>query len=308
MIKKFIVPISIVIAAVVIGGVLFYVNQNKNLSSNITALSAQVVADKSIEFINKNLLQPGATAVFTSVNKENELYKIKFKINDQEVESYASVDGKILFLQGFGYVNMDEVKATSAKRDKPDVKLFVMSYCPFGLQAQKALLPVYNLLKNKADIGVYFVSYIMHEKKEIDENLRQYCIQKENKDQYFAYLSCFTTEQNADKCLAQAGVDVNKTNACVSQTDQQFKVTESYNNKSTWLSGKYPLFDVHKDLNQQYGVSGSPTLIINDKVSDAERTPEGFKKAICEAFNVAPEECSQTLSGDTGAANNGSCQ
>lgn len=306
MIKKINIPIAIIIAAIIIGGSLVYINQNKNQPDG-SVLSAQAVADKSIAFINKNLLQEGATASFVSVNEENELYKIKFKIQDQEVESYASVDGKILFLQGFGYINMEEMDKTSEKRDRPDVKLFVMSYCPFGLQAQKTILPVYNLLKDKADIGIYFVYYIMHEKIEIDENLRQYCIQQDNKDKYFKYLECFTGEQNATKCLAQAGIDVNKTNSCISQTDQQFKVTESYNNKSTWLSGRYPLFDVHKDLNEKYGVGGSPTLIINDKDSSAERTPEGYKKAICEAFNVAPEECNQVLSGDA-SASDGSCQ
>lgn len=54
-----------------------------------------------------------------------------------------------------------------------------MSYCPYGLQAEKMFLPVYDLLKNKAEMGIYFVNYIMHDKKEIDENLREYCIQKE---------------------------------------------------------------------------------------------------------------------------------
>jgi protein-disulfide isomerase len=179
--------------------------------------------------------------------------------------------------------------------NKPNVKLFIMSYCPFGMEAQKALLPVYDLLKNKADIGIYFINFIMHGKKELEENLRQYCIQKENKDKYFVYLSHFIDEQKSDKCLTKTGLDVNKINTHITQIDKQFKITENYNNKATWLEGQYPLFDVQKDINEQYGIEISPTLIINDKEVQTEISPEGFKRAICGAFSLPPIECFQKL-------------
>ena len=35
------------------------------------------------------------------------------------------------------------------KKEKPEVKFFVMSFCPFGNQAEKGLEPVYRLLKDK---------------------------------------------------------------------------------------------------------------------------------------------------------------
>jgi hypothetical protein len=50
-----------------------------------------------------------------------------------------------------------------------------------------------------------------------------------------------------------------------------------------------------------YGVSGSPTLIINGAAYNGERTPEAFKGAICGAFAEAPAECSQSLAGTTDA-------
>ena len=301
--KNLTLPIVIIIAALIIGGAI-YLNPKKTAGF----LSAQEAGQKAIDFINQNIFSgQNVTASLIDITESNGLYKMKIAIEGEEIETYLSLDGKLLFPQFVTMETEEEATAGGQKSDYPDVKLFVMTHCPYGLQAQKTILPVYNLLKDKADIGIYFVYYIMHEKIEIDENLRQYCIQQDNKDKYFKYLECFTGEQNTTKCLAQAGIDVNKTNSCISQTDQQFKVTESYNNKSTWLSGRYPLFDVHKDLNEKYGVGGSPTLIINDKDSSAERTPEGYKKAICEAFNVAPEECNQVLSGDA-SASDGSCQ
>ena len=192
-----------------------------------------------------------------------------------------------------------------------------MSYCPYGLQMEKAYLPVYNLLKDKAEMGVYFVNYIMHEKKEIDENLRQYCIQKEEKEKYYDYLSCFVKDGNFEKCLSETSINRDKMNSCISQTDQTYKITQLYNDKSTWLNGQFPKFDVHTDLNEKYGVRGSPTVVINDKVVDVNpRSPEKFKEILCQAFNSPPEECSQSLSNDvpssglgvgTGSSG-GSCQ
>jgi hypothetical protein len=69
-----------------------------------------------------------------------------------------------------------------------------MSYCPFGTQAEKGILPVVNLLKDKIDFKVKFVNYAMHGKKEIDENNLQYCIQKEEPNKYNSYLTCFLKE------------------------------------------------------------------------------------------------------------------
>lgn len=315
-------PLSLIVAAIIVGGALIFINQGPGTTTE--ALSSQEAADKAIDFINRNMLPEGMTASLLDVAEESGLYKLKLQIEDDEVDSYISLDGKVFFVQG---IDMDEIDAANeventpqevGKTDVPDVKLFVMSYCPYGLQAQKALLPAYDLLKDKADIGIYFVSYIMHGMEEIDENMRQYCIQKEQESKLSAYLSCFVKDGESDKCLSEAGVDQGKMESCISVADGEFKVTENYNDKSSWLNGRYPKFDVHAGLNDQYGVSGSPTFVINgEKISVASRSPEEFKKAICQAFNVAPDECSQTLSTDAaspglgdsiGGSSGGSCE
>lgn len=189
------------------------------------------------------------------------------------------------------------------KTDKPKVELFVMSYCPYGLQMQKAYLPAWNLLKDKADIDIKFVSYAMHGKKEVDENTRQYCIQSEQPKVYSAYLNCFVgvganngAEANFSQCLTTAKVDQKKLTNCIAKTDQQFGITAKYNDQASWLSGQFPIYPVQQDLNDKYGVQGSPTLVINGVQTDANRTPEAIKQAICNAFNKAPSECGQTLS------------
>jgi len=218
--------------------------------------------------------------------------------------------------------NADQANRTN-ETNKPDVKLFVMSYCPYGLRMEKAYLPVYDLLKNKANIGIYFVNYSMHGKKEIDENLRQYCIERDQNDKYPAYLNCFISNIPWDindpssysrlgkdsvvdysKCFAQAGIDNAILDNCIAETDKQFNVTADYNDKSKWLEGAYPRFEVTDQLNKEYGINGSPWLVIinvNGKNvdgtgNDVSITSEGMKQWICKAFDEQPQECQTKLS------------
>lgn len=192
--------------------------------------------------------------------------------------------------------------AAVPKTDKPKVELFVMSYCPYGLQMEKAYAPVFDLLRNKADLSIKFVNYAMHGQKEVEENTRQYCIQKEQPAKYQAYLKCFFAGDangaapDYKTCLSKAGVNVSSLNSCYSQTDKQYGITAKYNDRGSWLSGQFPQYPINDAENKQYGVQGSPTLVINGVESSAGRTPEAVKQAICNAFNVAPSECGQTLS------------
>ena len=260
------------------------------------------------------MLAQGVKATYKDVKTQDGLYAFKLTVEGQDYDAYVTKSGKLFFPQ---VIDMNDKAATDSsakkttelpKTDKPDVKIFVMSYCPYGLQMQKAYLPVYSLLKNKATMGIYFVNYSMHGKKEIDENLRQYCIQKEQSDKYIAYLTCFTASTaDADgvagyaSCLSKAAIDKTKLSACVAATDGEFKVTANFNDKTTWVGGTYPKFDVNADLNTQYKVEGSPTVIINGTDAAAaitSRSPEGLKEAICSTFNTQPEECSSALSAE----------
>jgi len=326
---KFIKPktIIIVILVLVIAGGSFVFWQVKQGKINLPVLPISARGNKlgaeAIDFINKNLLAPGTTASLISITNEGSVYKIKLKIGDQEPEVYVSKDGKFLFTAAFK-IEKAEVSASPSpsqeipRAEKPNVKLFVMSYCPYGLQMEKAYLPVYQLLKNKVDFEIDFVDYIMHKKQELDENLRQYCIQDQNKEEFAKYLDCFAKTGKIDSCLNQTSINQAKLSTCIVNTDDQFKITSQYNDKSTWVNGQYPKFDIHKDLNEQYSVQGSPTVIINEKiVSTSERSPEAFKNLVCQSFNNPPEECSQTLSTNTpaagigsgtGSSNSGSCE
>jgi len=287
-----------------------YVNLTGKVVLTLTQPSADEIGKKVVDFINNNLVQPGTSASLVSVKDMGSYYEIITSYQGQQIPVYASKDGKILFLQAVDMSQQTQKQTQTTtqqqtqeipKKDRPDMKVFIMSYCPFGLQAIKALLPVMKLLDGKADISVHYVYYIMHGEKEVYENLRQYCIQKEQRDKFYDYMLCFVQSGDYQKCLNEAKVDVNKLSACMNETDEKYNVTKYYKDRSTWLSGAYPLFLVEKDLNDKYGVGGSPTIIINDKEVSLSRSAEAFKKAICQAFTNPPAECSQTLSTETAA-------
>jgi len=309
--KNILIPvIGIVLFAAVAAGVYYKV------PVKFRAMKAEAAAQKAIDYVNKNMLTEGIKAEYKDVKDENGVYAFKLAVQGKDYDAYVTKNGALFFAEGIPQAiqldkSLGEEAAANAeitKTDKPDVKVFVMSYCPYGLQAQKMYLPVYDLLKDKATMGIYFVNYAMHGKKEMDENLRQYCIQKDQSDKLSAYLKCFTASKtSADgtadfgACLKTAGVDNGKLNTCIVASDKEFNVTADFNDKSKWVSGQFPKFEVNNDLNEKYGVQGSPTIVINDKdVSESitTRSPETLKQVICSAFNNQPEECKTTLSSD----------
>jgi hypothetical protein len=273
-----------------------------------TDIGLEGAKTKVADFVNNNLVQPGTKIDITGAALENGLYKVSFKVGTQSVDSYITKDGTKFFPQ---VMDINDVAKQAAdaknkptaenkpvpKTDTPDVQLFVMSYCPYGTQIEKGILPVLETLGAKIKFTLKFVDYSMHDKKEIDENLRQYCIQKNQPAKLAAYLTCFLKKGQGTEsgCMTSAGI-TSQVDSCVAATDTQFKVTESFNDKSKWSSGKYPPFDVDKEDNQKFGVQGSPTLVINGQETSAGRDPASILKAVCDAFNTVPAECQKELS------------
>lgn len=281
-----------------------------NLTKNLTADEAKA---KALSFINNNLVEKGSEVTVDSVTEENGLYKVVVKLSSgQTVDSYITKDGTKFFPQVMDVAEVEKSNNTQTggnttskeipKNDKPTVELFVMSQCPYGTQIEKGLLPVIETLGDKANIEIKFCSYAMHGETEINEELRQVCIKQTAPAKYYEYLNCFLKEGKGEDCVKSLQLDEAKLSSCISDTDNKYSVTKNFKDKSTWLSGQFPLFDVYKADNEKYGVQGSPTLVINGVQADSGRDSASLLKTICGAFNTAPAECSKTLSSDTPAA------
>jgi hypothetical protein len=187
--------------------------------------------------------------------------------------------------------------APTGTATKPYVELFVMSYCPYGTQIEKGILPVVKALGPTIDFDVKFVDYAMHGPKEVEENLRQYCIEKEYKDKYVTYLGAFLAEGNAQNALTAAGLSASDISSCMQSTDTEFKLTATANDpqKVGWR-GNFPPFPIQSADNTKYGVQGSPTLVINGKEVSSARDAQSLMGAICGTFSSKPAECNTDLS------------
>ncbi len=276
----------------------------------IPTLTKEEVGRKVIDYINNNLVRPGTSASLIRVKEERGFYKIITSYQGQEIPVYATKDGTYLFLQAFDMTKKierpEEQEAQqfdAPDREKPNVKFFVMSFCPFGNQAEKGLEPVYRLLKDKVEWEPHYVIYSnyggypshcldeeekycsMHGIQELHQDIRELCVWKYyDHDTWWDFVMKVNEKcnsRNADTCwepiAREVGIDVEKIKNC--QKDEAVSLLEN-----------------EVKLNQQYGVRGSPTVFINDMVYRGARTPEAYKQAICSGFITQPEECSQTLS------------
>ncbi|MBI4836822.1 MAG: hypothetical protein HY813_00230 [Candidatus Portnoybacteria bacterium] len=310
---KFIFP-AIVLAAVAGLAVYGYFH----LSKKSVTLGKDAIMAKAEKFINEQLVSPGTTASISDMSEENGLYKLTIKAADQSLTAYVSEDGKNFFPQVFDMdtwknpQSQQQPQQPAEKTDIPEVKLFVMSYCPYGLQAEKGILPVVDLLGSKIKFSLKFVDYAMHGEKEIDENLRQYCLGRQGFDKLSGYLKCFAEKADSAVCLKAVKIDVNALSGCVAAADAQFEIKKKFKDQNAWANSQYPPFDIDKDDNIKYNVQGSPTLVINGVTVSSGRDPQSLLNAICFGFSAPPSECGQNLSSDApspsfgaGAGSNG---
>jgi len=181
------------------------------------------------------------------------------------------------------------------KVDKPTLQAFVVSYCPFGIQMQRVLTPVVELLGDKLNIEVRYIGSVqdgkitaMHGEKEATENLRQICIREEQKEKYWDYISCFIKKGETETCLDSSDVDKDMLEECMNDSERGIEYAKK-----------------DFELQNKYGVSGSPTLILDgERVNEFEfggRSAEAVKSMLCCAFKEKPEECSQKLNSDQAA-------
>jgi len=283
-------------------------------------VSSQDAANKAVNYINKNLVQSGSVSLL-SVNEMSGIYKVVTSYQGQNISVYVTKDGKYLVIGSGTFDMTQEVSTTPVstqeipKTDKPTVELFVMGFCPYGVQAENLMKPVFDLLGSKADIRIRFIATVqgdtvdsvqsLHGLTEAQEDLRQLCIMKYyDQKTYWNYLmdmdnNCYGKIDTKDataletcwkNAATKAGIDVAKIQSCSSSTEGLNLLKED------------------EKLTGQYGVSGSPTLIINGVVYSGARSSEAFKQAICDALTTAPAECNQTLSSAGSSQSSGGCQ
>lgn len=274
--------LSIALAIIILINI--FVSYNSGISSK--------TAEK--EFIEFAKLQ-GVNVEVTKIEKKGNLYEITFELLGQEGKYYMTTDGKYIgqmfelneikktLTTGDSVSNSERNSPTEVpKSDKPKLELFVMTHCPFGTQAEKGFIPFIEAFGKNVDSKIRFVHYFMHGQKEEDETYRQLCIREEQNDKYINYLKEFLKEGDSKQAGIVAGIDESKVSECIKKGNAK----------------KY--YEEDSKLSKQYGVQGSPTLVVNGVEASSGRSPAAYLQTACSAFNTAPTECSTlTLSTQT---------
>ena len=124
-------------------------------------------------------------------------------------------------------MNLEELLTSRIARvGKPTLELFVMSYCPFGVQAEEKLIPIVKEFGDKIDFKLQFIAQekeepsaqditpftSLHGYPEVAENIRQLLIAREYPDKYLDYILCRgkKLEKSWEDCAEKLGIDVAK--------------------------------------------------------------------------------------------------
>lgn len=248
----------------------------------------------------------GVDAELVGVESQGDFYEVTLAMQGQEVPILVTKNGKYM-VQGVLELSPKDSSITGAavvdnpaevpKSDRPVVDLYVFSYCPYGTQTEKGFIPVYNLLKNKADMDLVYIG-AMHGEYEETESLRQLCVKKlYGKDKFMSYIMKFDTNASVGRCGSNE--------ACSKPIADSIMKSLGINvaNIDSCMAKDAPaLYATDEEKAASLGISGSPTLVINGVQVQTGRSPAAILKTICSAFNTAPAECSQTLDSATPSA------
>ena len=127
-------------------------------------------------------------------------------------------------------MNLEELLASRVSRmGKPTLELFVMSYCPFGVQAEEKIIPIVKQFGDSIDFKLRFIAQekktvslqevtpfmSLHGYPEVAENIRQLLIAQEYPNEYLDYILCRgkKLDKSWEDCAEKYSIDVAKIQA-----------------------------------------------------------------------------------------------
>jgi len=194
----------------------------------------------------------------------------------------------------------NELLGLELEDNKPQVDFFVMSYCPYGNQAEELLKPVFDELKGEAIFNPRYVIYnrgtgcytdddgtelcSLHGEVELNQGMRELCVYNEyGEEAWFDFALAMNEDcngQNADTCwegvASGLGYDTEMITTCFDD------------NKVSYAREHY-------ELNKMLQVSGSPTLFFEGERFNGARSSNAYLAAICAGFDDKPEACQNVV-------------
>jgi hypothetical protein len=302
---------------------LLFSQEGWEIGAPLSGSTASACGNRTVTFVNDYLVGEGGTnATLANVKEQHGMFQVNVSYQGEEFPLYATQDCTLVFNIFGDVLDMTVPPPTfpptptptptpePVKTDRPSVDLYVMSFCPYGTQAEAAMKPVVDLLGKKADIHLRYITTVtgnnvtsvqsLHGAVEVEEDLRQICIQKDSPANIWSYLTrfnaeCYPLSRDAAGMLncsrnitGSLGIDQSKITVCATGT------------------GGIDLLKTDEGSATENDAMASPTLLINGVEYSGSRTPEAYKLAICGSFTTPPAECSTVISSEQAAAA-GSC-
>lgn len=206
---------------------------------------------------------------------------------------------------GDGLVDCADLTCQSTLICRPEIQkkldLFVMSQCPYGLQALNAMQEVLTTFKGNIDFSIHYIAdetsdgvfSSLHGQGEVDEDIRELCATKYYPEdyKYMDYIWCRNKDIKGtdwETCAKEAGMSTAMIKNCFDGTE-----------------GKQLLRDNIK-LSNELQIGASPTFLANNKKDFGGIDAQTIKTNYC-ASNTGLAGCEKTLSGDTGGTPAGNC-
>ncbi|MBI5207121.1 MAG: hypothetical protein HY934_04945 [Candidatus Firestonebacteria bacterium] len=168
---------------------------------------------------------------------------------------------------------LEELKnQTESKENKIKLELFVMSYCPYGNNAEEEIYNLIQEFKRFIDFEIKFIidednnAYTsLHGEAEIEEDLRQLVIKNIFRDKFWDYLLCRNNnlkKDNYKECLLHAGLDPIKIESLIKVNKEKLLRNEVISTN-------------------RLREKASPTLFINNKLYKGQIKKEILTREIC---------------------------
>lgn len=194
---------------------------------------------------------------------------------------------------GLGACSKPSGSEDSAKQEaaasKVKMEMYVMSQCPFGVEAEEALRPALEKLGPHVDFRLHFIGTAnedgsfssLHGEPEVRGDIVQLCAIKHHPDKYWNLIGCMNKTPrdipgNWESCARDGGLDVEALRTCLEGEEGKQLLRASFEESS------------------KKGVRGSPTIHIGGSEYRGNRTETSFLRAICEKFESdAPKLCAE---------------
>jgi predicted DsbA family dithiol-disulfide isomerase len=171
------------------------------------------------------------------------------------------------------------VDGTKVNPGAVKVELFVMSQCPYGVQAEAAFKEVRAKFGGDIDFRVEFIGdqspagdlTAMHGPNEVKGNIAQICAMKLS-PKWFEFIECQNknvkeVHTNWDACSKEVGIPTDKLQACIDGQEGKDLLAASYKKA------------------KELGARGSPTILINGNKHQGGRRAADLMRAICGAYS-----------------------